>query len=252
MTWPGDTATCGDVTLRPGTIDDVARAVPHLDPGSVVAFINLNTLVLMRDWPELGPLLMKTINVVDGWPVGWAASRGGPRVSRSPGPDVMSAVLRTSDLATRHYFYGGSSQAVLDLLLTTIRADHPNVTIAGAEVPPHADNLEGLIPDGLAERLAKADPDILWIGLGSPKQELVAMELAKHATATVMCIGAAFDFLAGEKSRAPRWMNNAGLEWLHRLASEPRRMTMRYARSGVQLTRLVRDRPPSGHAHRSA
>jgi N-acetylglucosaminyldiphosphoundecaprenol N-acetyl-beta-D-mannosaminyltransferase len=183
----------------------------------------------------------------DGMPLVWMAHRQGHRgVTRVYGPDLMLAVCdagRASGL--RHYFYGGAP-GVAATLRERLCARFPGLAVVGAQSPPfHA--LTGEELDGLQKDISGCRPDVIWVGLGTPKQDRFMAEVWDQLDAGVMIgVGAAFDFLSGAKKQAPRWMQRSGLEWLFRLGQEPRRLACRYLvynplfllRTGAQLTGL--------------
>ena len=127
----------------------------------------------------------------------------------------------------RHYLFGGAP-SVLTSLQARLELAYPRIALVGAESPPFR-ALEQRELNEAGGRIHAMDTQLLWLGLGTPKQDLVAVSLrAIGAAPVILCVGAAFDFLAGTKERAPEWMQRAGLEWLHRLGSEPGRLGRRY------------------------
>jgi N-acetylglucosaminyldiphosphoundecaprenol N-acetyl-beta-D-mannosaminyltransferase len=168
------------------------------------------------------------LNIPDGKSVVWALWLEGVRSNRLAGSDAMELLVRHGERdGFRHYLFGGEP-AVLTALGTRLALRYPRIELAGAESPPFR-ALEELELEEAAGRTGAVDTQLLWIGLGTPKQDLVAARLRDLGAAPViLCVGAAFDFLAGTKRRAPRWMQQAGLEWLHRLVSEPARLGRRY------------------------
>ncbi|MDX2307182.1 MAG: WecB/TagA/CpsF family glycosyltransferase [Hyphomicrobium sp.] len=165
----------------------------------------------------------------DGQPLVWTARmRGDRRMGRVSGPDLMPAVCEASaGQGLRHYFYGGA-EGVAAAVAERLKTSYPALEIAGAESPPFRP-LTQLEERSLEERLADARVDIIWIGLGCPKQERWMLEHVSRIRGVVMIgVGAAFDFQSDRIRRAPLWMRNHGLEWLHRLFSEPRRLWHRY------------------------
>jgi N-acetylglucosaminyldiphosphoundecaprenol N-acetyl-beta-D-mannosaminyltransferase len=126
------------------------------------------------------------------------------------------------------HFFLGSTPDVLDHLTANLEEACPGIRIAGTLSPPFRP-LSGEELREIAARIRETGTDALWVGLGSPKQDVVGGELrALDAAPIILCVGAAFDFVAGAKRRAPEWMRRSGLEWLHRLVSEPRRLWRRY------------------------
>ena len=119
-------------------------------------------------------------------------------------------------------------------------AQWPHVEVCGTYSPPLGFERDPTENSAIIERVNAARADVLVVGLGAPKQELwVAAQRHRLQVKTALCIGATIDFLAGEKSRAPRWMQRCGLEWMHRVASEPRRLFKRYARDAWIFPQLV-------------
>lgn len=165
----------------------------------------------------------------DGVPlVWWSRWTGAPRARRVCGPDLLEELCkRTSQTGHRHYFYGGTPETV-ELLVTRLRQRYPAITIAGYSSPP----FRALTDEEDAAVVAEINatrPDYVWIGLGMPKQEKwMASHVGRVEAAALLGVGAAFDFAAGTKPRAPDWMQRFALEWLFRLLCEPRRLAGRY------------------------
>lgn len=188
----------------------------------------------------------------DGMPLVWLAHWHGHRhTTRVYGPDLMLAVCDAGrSVGLRHYLYGGAP-GVAEQLRAALTARFPGLEVVGTFTPPFRE----LTPDEFAALQADVSarrPDIVWVGLGTPKQEKFAHAAAPHlATGALVTVGAAFDFHTGRVRQAPRWMMRCGLEWLFRLALEPRRLARRYlvlnplfiGRTVAQLTGLRRYPP---------
>ena len=164
----------------------------------------------------------------DGMPLVWLGRRAGMSVERVCGPDVMPALMdRGRASGARHYLYGGAT-GVPERIAARMRAKYPGVEIVGLESPP----FRPLTPEddrAAVDRINSARPDYVWVGLGTPKQDIWLAEHRAHLNASVLlAVGAAFDYLGGSRRRAPRALQRTGLEWLWRLASEPRRLGRRY------------------------
>jgi N-acetylglucosaminyldiphosphoundecaprenol N-acetyl-beta-D-mannosaminyltransferase len=168
------------------------------------------------------------LNVPDGKAVVWALRLNGARSERLTGSDAMQLLLRHGERnGLRHYLFGGEP-AVLTSLRSRLELRYPRIELAGAESPPFR-ALEAWELKEAAARIGAVNTQLLWIGLGTPKQDLVAAVLRDLGAAPViLCVGAAFDFMAGTMPRAPEWMQRAGLEWLYRLWLEPGRLGRRY------------------------
>lgn len=176
------------------------------------------------------------LNLPDGMPVAWAARTKGAPTLRLPGTDAMNLVMSWGvEEGMRHYLYG-ATEDTLALLRRNMEEAHPGIRIVGAESPPFRPISDAEL-DATAARITAAGADAVWIGLGAPKQDVIGDRLRdRNAAPTLFAVGAAFDFIAGTKRRAPGWMSQIGLEWLFRLGSEPGRLWKRYL---VGNTRFV-------------
>jgi len=185
------------------------------------------TLVQARRDPDYAQVLNEAGMVTpDGMPVVWLArAKGCPEVGRAYGPDLMRLLCKREGL--RHYFFGASPE-VLEQLAGQLKKDLPGIQIAGMFAPPFNAQAQFEAAETI-KAINDARPDILWVGLGSPKQDLwMEMHRDRLDVPVIAGVGAALDFLAGAKPQAPLWMQRAGLEWLFRLCCEPRRLWKRY------------------------
>ncbi|GJE18450.1 WecB/TagA/CpsF family glycosyltransferase [Methylobacterium marchantiae] len=182
----------------------------------------------------------------DGMPLVWMARRlGFGRVRRVYGPDLMREITRLSPERGYRHFYFGGGPGLAEALATKLTTAHPGLDVAGTLSPPFRTVTE-FEDEAMVATINAARPDILWVGLSTPKQERWMSAHRDRIDAPVMIgVGAAFDFLAGTKRQAPVWMQRNGLEWAFRLGSEPRRLWRRYAAivprflllAGMQLVR---------------
>lgn len=165
----------------------------------------------------------------DGMPLVWMARKlGHGRTERVYGPDLMLALTALSARkGYRQYYYGGA-EGLADRLGERLARRFPGLDVAGTFCPPFRP-LSPEEDEEIVSRINAAKPDILWVGLSTPKQEFwMDSHLGRLDVPVMIGVGAAFDFLAGTKRQAPRWMQRNGLEWLFRLISEPRRLWRRY------------------------
>jgi N-acetylglucosaminyldiphosphoundecaprenol N-acetyl-beta-D-mannosaminyltransferase len=165
----------------------------------------------------------------DGMPLVWLAHIDGRRrVERVYGPDLLLECCRRSvETKASHFFYGGA-EGIAERLADRLTARFPGLTVAGAYCPPFRP-LTRDEDDRLVDTINAANPDIVWVGLSTPKQERwMAAHIGRLHAPVLVGVGAAFDFHAGVKRQAPRWMQRSGLEWTFRLATEPRRLWRRY------------------------
>ena len=182
--------------------------------------------------------------LADGLPVVWASRllrRGLPeRIAGSDlVPELFEAARRRSGPALR-VFLLGAMPGVAERATANIERRWANVKVAGVYSPPFGFEKSSQQNDDILAQIADAQADLLIVGLGAPKQELwVHRHRDRLRVPVAVCAGATIDFLAGEKRRAPRWMQRVGLEWFHRMASEPRRLVRRYFRDAVVFPQLV-------------
>jgi N-acetylglucosaminyldiphosphoundecaprenol N-acetyl-beta-D-mannosaminyltransferase len=165
----------------------------------------------------------------DGMPLVWVAKLAGiAGISRVCGPDLLPAVCeRGLALGWRHYFLGGSP-GIAEAAIARLRVRYPGISIVGFNCPPFR-ALSEAEDEAICLAIRNARPDFVWVGLGTPKQEIWMQEhRGRCGGVTFLGVGAAFDFHAGAISRAPKWMQRYGFEWLYRLAKEPKRLWQRY------------------------
>ena len=188
------------------------------------------------------------IVTADGMPLVWMLKAlGAGHASRVYGPDLTPMLLEAAaQQGIPVGFYGGTN-AVLSSLVDQVERRFPTLRVAYREAPP----FRPLTPEETERTIAAiraSGARILFVGLGSPKQDVWMHQVSSRIPAVLLGVGAAFDFLAGAKSQAPRWMMCAGMEWIFRLASEPRRLWRRYLRHNprfvvLALKQLYESRP---------
>jgi N-acetylglucosaminyldiphosphoundecaprenol N-acetyl-beta-D-mannosaminyltransferase len=217
-----------------------------------VCVCNVHTVMASQEDPELRlALIGSSLNVPDGQPLVWAINALGHALTdRVYGPELMArACTRAASSGQRFYLYGGRSQDALVQLALTLRQRYPGIRIVGGYSPPHRP-LTAEERDAIVAEINDAEPDVVWVGIGVPKQEKWMAALRPRLDAPVLIgVGAAFDFHAGLVPQAPPWLQRAGLEWAYRLAHEPRRLWRRYLRYnprfvGAFARQLVAHRDP--------
>jgi N-acetylglucosaminyldiphosphoundecaprenol N-acetyl-beta-D-mannosaminyltransferase len=227
-----------------GDLDTAAKAVVERalsGDGGYACLANVHSLVSAVHDPALRRALDDAPLVFpDGSPVAWLQRRAGARnASRIAGTELMERVFELGQpRGIRHYLYGATGQVLKGLDLR-LRRQFPDATICGRSSPPFA-AFDAREVATSVEAIRPATPHVVWCGLGMPKQELWMQRYAPSlGPAVALGVGAAFEFLAGTKSRAPKAMQSLGLEWLHRFASEPRRLGGRYLRTNSEFVALV-------------
>lgn len=228
-----------------GTLDEAAASVIERAAsgrGGYAVLCNVHVLMTCLEEPPLRAAVEAAWQVFpDGAPVAWWQRHlGAVTAERVGGPDLMELVLsRGRDTGLRHA-YLGATHTTLEQLESRVRSRVPGATIAGLLAPPFGDPAAWSAQ--AVDTVRSWRPDVVWLALGAPKQELWMKEWAPAlAPAVVLGVGAAVDFQAGTRGRAPAWMQDVGLEWAHRLASEPKRLLGRYLRTNTSFVlRAVR------------
>jgi N-acetylglucosaminyldiphosphoundecaprenol N-acetyl-beta-D-mannosaminyltransferase len=210
-------------------IDDAVRARSR----SYVCVAAVHTVMASREDPALREAVLGAdFTVPDGQPLVWALNLLGHRLGeRVYGPELMDrACARAAVTGRRIYLYGGRNPGALAQLARVLRLRHPGLNLVGGYAPPFRD-LTVEEEDRIAQDINAARPDVVWAGIGVPKQEKWMARMRDRLEAPVLVgVGAAFDFHAGLVPQAPALMQRLGLEWLFRLAQEPRRLWRRYLR----------------------
>jgi len=165
----------------------------------------------------------------DGMPLVWLCRLAGySRADRIYGPDLMLALCEISvKRGWKHYFYGTTPE-ILEKLQEKLSCRFPGLCIVGSQAPPFR-TLTTQEDQAIINQINATQSDIVWVGLGAPKQDIwMASHLGQISAPIMIGVGAAFDFLSGTKPQAPRLLQRSGLEWLFRLMMEPKRLCRRY------------------------
>lgn len=228
------------------------------DAPLAVAVCNVHSVMTARRDRELRAAIEGSeMATPDGVPLVWALRATGHREQqRVYGPELMRlCLIDGQERGWRHYFFG-SSPETLDALAAAVAGLAPAAEVVGAESPPFRPQTDEEEAASL-ERIRASGADMVWVGLGMPKQELWMHRVKSELPGVALLgVGAAFDFLSGGVRQAPPWMQRAGLEWLYRLIQEPRRLWRRYILNNPlflvlmiaqtvrhRVRRLVRRRP---------
>jgi N-acetylglucosaminyldiphosphoundecaprenol N-acetyl-beta-D-mannosaminyltransferase len=202
-----------------------------------VAPTGMHGIVEAQHDPSFKEILNSTDAVVpDGMPLVWLGRRRGHYLRRRVyGPDLMLEFCeKTAGRGYRHFLYGGEP-GVTERLAQALNRRFPTIEVCGKLSPPMRP-LDPAEDKDVVTMISRAAPDVLWVGLGTPKQERWMHEHRNQLQVPVMVgVGAAFDILSGRRSQAPRWMREHGFEWLFRLLQEPRRLWRRYMIYGTQF-----------------
>jgi N-acetylglucosaminyldiphosphoundecaprenol N-acetyl-beta-D-mannosaminyltransferase len=210
-------------------VETIANAVASGDKGYVCA-TGVHGIMEAQQDTSLRAIFARSLMVVpDGMPTVWMGHlQGLPGMRRVFGPDLMLAVIGDSALrGCSHFLYGGDHRVAQELEVS-LRRRFSKVRIVGTCTPPFRP-LDRIEASELEQTIDRLRPDIVWVGLSTPKQEKFMAEYLPRLNTTLMIgVGAAFDFHTGRLKDSPQWIKHLGLQWLHRLLQEPRRLWKRY------------------------
>ena len=221
------------------TLDWIDGAVAARHRGYVCVAATHTVMAAGDDAALRAAVLGADFTVPDGQPLVWALKALGHDVSdRVYGPDLMDrACARAARTGLRFYLYGGRNQGALAQLARVLRLRYPGLQIVGGHAPPFREVTDAE-EEAITADIRRSGADVVWVGIGVPKQEKWMARMRHRLTTPVFVgVGAAFDFHAGLIPQAPGWMQRSGLEWLFRLAHEPRRLWRRYLRYNPRFVR---------------
>ena len=230
---------------QPGLVDRIGAAIQARERCWIVT-VNVNLLCLAERDPSFRAVVERAeVRTADGMPIVWMSRlRGRPLTARVTGADLLVPLAERAAREGWRLFLCGAAPGVADRAAAELRRRAPGVTVVGTASPAFADLAELTDPDANAELLAAIRalaPDVLLVAFGAPKQERwIDHHRASGALQVPVAIGVggSFDFLVGQQSRAPGWMQGTGLEWIHRALTQPGRLGPRYARDVLTFARL--------------
>jgi N-acetylglucosaminyldiphosphoundecaprenol N-acetyl-beta-D-mannosaminyltransferase len=226
----------GHALIHRDSFEDVVEQVVSLAarPGpSLVVTPNADQVVNLERDPALRAAYARAdLVVADGMPVVWAAALlGTPVKGRVTGADLMPRLCEVAAQRGLKVYLLGGAPGVAARAAENLVAAHPQLQVVGIECPPLGFERDAGQSAALVDSIRRSDADLVFVCLGSPKQEVwVHRHLAQFEKGVFLGVGAAVDFCAGTIKRAPRWMQRSGLEWLYRLSREPRRLIGRYTK----------------------
>lgn len=248
---PADLLECLSTSHSLGTVDVVATnpeeaasavcALGIRGTAKHVHLVNAYTIALASQSDAYRECLQQgSVNLPDGKPLAWASKLFGqvPTLRQVRGPQLFLDAFEVGQSSGLKHFLLGSTEDVLSKLHQNLVKRFPDAEIAGMESPP----FRSLTPDEYAAqdaRILRSGAQIVWVGLGTPKQDFEARRLADTTGLVAVAVGAAFDFAAGTAREAPLWVRRLGFEWLFRLLSEPRRLWRRYLFGNLAFIRSV-------------
>jgi N-acetylglucosaminyldiphosphoundecaprenol N-acetyl-beta-D-mannosaminyltransferase len=209
----------------------------QVEHGVAYHLVNAYTTVLAQENSALGYILQKDILICDGISMSILCKTQMKFVNHIRGADLMRYVTSINSNSARHFVLGGKRD-VLDDLMTSLKKNNPAINIVGRFSPPFKDDFSEDY-DTWAEVIGASGANIVWVGLGTPKQDFIVHALAKRLDSHVIAVGAAFDYLAGHVKESPIFFQIFGLEWMFRLFAEPKRLWKRYLIGNFKFLRLA-------------
>lgn len=223
--------------------ETVAYIEEHIDElrGKYICVSNVHTTVTGYEEVDYRNIQnTAALALPDGKPLSlYSKKHGFPEAERVTGPDLMGELF-ARDNGLRHYFYGGKEETI-QVLSEKLPREYPSLRIAGMVSPPFRPLTEEEDEREL-QKMNDAKADIIWIGLGAPKQERYMYEHRGKVNGVMIGVGAGFDYYAGTIKRAPMWMQKLSLEWLYRLMQDPKRLFRRYFATNFKFLRLTMGR----------
>jgi N-acetylglucosaminyldiphosphoundecaprenol N-acetyl-beta-D-mannosaminyltransferase len=248
----------GEIQMDPLTLAEAVDAIEALvvaGRGGTVFTPNVDHFVLAAEDARFRAAYRDTdLSLVDGTPVLWAArALGSPLPEKVSGSDLLLPVVERGAKRGWRVFLLGAAPGVAERVKAVVEASHPGARVVGTCSPsidlarPISEQMD------IVDAVRATRPDVLFLALGSPKQEIWAHRIRETVKpAVVVGVGASFDFVAGTAKRSPRWISGAGFEWLYRLGHEPRRLWRRYLVRDPRFAAIVlRESRWSRRSHRN-
>jgi N-acetylglucosaminyldiphosphoundecaprenol N-acetyl-beta-D-mannosaminyltransferase len=227
------------VNFRIGTLQSSIPLVREaVSQGKSIHLLATHSLTSAQNDANLINIFNSSISICDSAVIAKLISRSGVLFAAVRGTDFFRTVLKESNSDFHHFFLGGNEKD-LKAMIELITNQYPNVHIAGY-LSPDRKPLNEEEMRGWAESIKASGANLLWVSLGSPKQDFAAYFLSRELNIGAVGVGAAFDFILGTKAEAPAWIQRMRLEWLFRLAQEPIRLFPRYLGNAVHLIRVLR------------
>lgn len=225
-----------EVTTLDGAVTRVICAASQAEPISIRLSNAYCVALASKDTSYQKLLSGPGLNFPDGTPVAWFMKRRNATAERVRGPSLFMETLDSGRSQDIGHFFLGTTPETLAGLESEVSERFPGVRISGRFAPPFAP-IDDRFYDECITRISATDAQLIWVALGTPKQDFVAEELARRVGKPAAAVGAAFDFAARTAREAPLWMQKTGTEWIYRLATEPRRLWRRYLFGNIQFLR---------------
>ncbi len=211
----------------------IGRVRDQSPEGCDVHLLEMNGVAIAHSSHPFRQVLLDACLVIpDGRWLEFFTRKDQQPLKQTRGEDLFRGVMDGDEGPPLRTFFLGATPGILQELQEVVDRDYQGVSLVGMDSPPFRDLTRGEIAE-LAQKIEDSRAQIVWIGISTPRQDFLAAELSRMTTCVVIAVGAAFEFVAGKKTAAPRWLRRVGFEWLFRLMSEPRRLWRRYLLGGI-------------------
>lgn len=222
-----------------GDIDSLINYISNKEYRNkkVIHFVAASTIVSAFENFTLRDQLTRNICIVDSKPLYWFLKFKFGKLQHIRGTDFMRKVLFDSDIKCKNFLFGSTHENLKRITekISQVKSDKLETSYYAPEILTDWHNCL----DDWVSIFRNSHSDLIWIGMGSPKQDLLARDLSTRVEQTIITVGAAFDFIAESKLEAPRCLQSLGLEWLFRFFSEPKRLFYRYTVGNIKFLKLV-------------
>lgn len=218
--WSASNFASGDYALM------IFKKLTKSNSGMGVYLINVSSQINSDYDSKLSAIYSKGVCFSDGFPLTKLLQKYDKEFKQIRGIDLMRKILSSGDTINKHFFLG-STDLNLDRIKERLSRDFPLAVIAGTFSPPFSDSWQNYI-DEWVDKIKSCEANIIWVGMGSPKQDFIVSEIVRRLNVVAIGVGAAFNYLSGLDSEAPQILRKAGLEWLYRWCREPLRLSRRY------------------------
>lgn len=219
-TWSVVNFASGDYALM------ILKKLTQANSGAGVYLINVSSQINSDHDTKLATIYSTGVCFSDGFPLTKLLQKYDQEFKQMRGIDLMKTILDLDEPTNKHFFLG-STDLNLNRIKERLSRDFPLATIAGAFSPPFSEFWQNDIDDWV-NRIKSSEANIIWVGMGSPKQDFIVSEVVTRLNVVAIGVGAAFNYLSGLDSEAPHFLQKAGLEWLYRWFREPLRLSRRY------------------------
>jgi len=203
----------------------------------VLIFASAHLVTLLYGNTRLRKIAIKNGVFPDSWYLTRYMSVFDRKITQTRGPKFFADLLDDKSISMKHFLIASSEEELARLMQNAL-SRNPNLKVVGSLIPPYQSDHSSYLHEWIS-KIELANPDVVWIGIGTPNQLFLADELTRGIECKICCVGAAFSFYAGTQVEAPKFLRQIGFEWVFRLSKEPRRLFTRYAKGNTIFLYLL-------------